>query len=144
MRIEAGVTQEMGISFQQALGVHPQAVKLRLERTELLTANLANVDTPNFKAKDIDFAREMQRANNAAVDVQYRVPMQPSEDGNTVELNRAIGYGVSLLPAIPAAVLTIRSHKNLDNLVENHNGKSIDLTLSFGTTNNGVGLVLKF
>lgn len=55
----------MGISFQQALGVHPQAVKLRLERTELLTANLANVDTPNFKAKDIDFAREMQRANNA-------------------------------------------------------------------------------
>ncbi|PCO16549.1 flagellar basal body rod protein FlgB, partial [Enterobacter hormaechei] len=33
-----------------------QAVKLRLERTELLTANLANVDTPNFKAKDIDFA----------------------------------------------------------------------------------------
>lgn len=30
---------------------------------------------------------EMQRANNAAVDVQYRVPMQPSEDGNTVELN---------------------------------------------------------
>jgi flagellar basal-body rod protein FlgB len=83
MRIEAGVTQEMGISFQQALGVHPQAVKLRLERTELLTANLANVDTPNFKAKDID----LQRANNAAVDVQYRVPMQPSEDGNTVELN---------------------------------------------------------
>ena len=56
----------------------------------------------------------------------------------------AIGYGVSLLPAIPAAVLTIRSHKNLDNLVENYNGKSIDLTLSFGTTNNGVGLVLKF
>lgn len=51
----------MGISFQQALGVHPQAVKLRLERTELLTANLANVDTPNFKAKDIDFAREDKR-----------------------------------------------------------------------------------
>lgn len=81
----------MGISFQQALGVHPQAVKLRLERTELLTANLANVDTPNFKAKDIDFAAEMQRANRTNVlpeaDVKYRVPMQPSEDGNTVELN---------------------------------------------------------
>lgn len=81
----------MGISFQQALGVHPQAVKLRLERTELLTANLANVDTPNFKAKDIDFAAEMQRANNShsmgkAVE-KYRVPMQPTEDGNTVELN---------------------------------------------------------
>ncbi|WP_435954677.1 flagellar basal body protein [Dryocola sp. BD626] len=81
----------MSISFQQALGVHPQAVKLRLERTELLTANLANVDTPNFKAKDIDFAAEMQRANQtnswAEPEVKYRVPMEPSQDGNTVELN---------------------------------------------------------
>ena len=88
---DAGVMEEMAISFQKALGVHPQAVQLRLERTELLTANLANVDTPNFKAKDIDFAAEMQRANGSTaqpqVDVKYRVPMQPSEDGNTVELN---------------------------------------------------------
>lgn len=81
----------MGISFQQALGVHPQAVKLRLARTELLTANLANVDTPNFKAKDIDFAAEMQRASETnsmqEPEVKYRIPMQPSQDGNTVELN---------------------------------------------------------
>lgn len=78
----------MGISFQKALGVHPQAVKLRLARTELLTANLANVDTPNFKAKDIDFAREMQRAGGlSAAQVLYRLPMQPTQDGNTVELN---------------------------------------------------------
>jgi len=81
----------MGISFQKALGVHPQAVKLRLARTELLTANLANVDTPNFKAKDIDFVREMQRANRGGTlpnaQVMYRLPMQPTQDGNTVELN---------------------------------------------------------
>lgn len=81
----------MGISFQKALGVHPQAVKLRLTRTEMLTANLANVDTPNFKAKDIDFVREMQRANRGGTlpnaQVMYRLPMQPTQDGNTVELN---------------------------------------------------------
>lgn len=81
----------MGISFQKALGVHPEAVKLRLARTELLTANLANVDTPNFKAKDIDFAREMQRAKGGnrlpTTQVMYRLPMQPTQDGNTVELN---------------------------------------------------------
>ena len=81
----------MGISFQKALGIHPEAVKLRLARTELLTANLANVDTPNFKAKDIDFAREMQRAKGGnglpATQVLYRLPMQPTQDGNTVELN---------------------------------------------------------
>ncbi|WP_373415397.1 flagellar basal body rod protein FlgB [Escherichia coli] len=53
----------------------------------LIMSGVMQTQIPNFKAKDIDFAREMQRANNAAVDVQYRVPMQPSEDGNTVELN---------------------------------------------------------
>ncbi len=81
----------MGISFEKALGVHPQALALRLERTELLAANLANVDTPNFKAKDIDFSAEMQRWNFASgikqASPQYRITMQPSEDGNTVELN---------------------------------------------------------
>ena len=86
-----GVRRTMGISFQKALGVHAQAVKLRLARTELLTANLANVDTPNFKAKDIDFAREMQRAKEGnelpTTQVMYRLPMQPTQDGNTVELN---------------------------------------------------------
>lgn len=38
------------------------AMQLRLTRAELLSANLANVNTPNFQAKDIDFAAEMQRA----------------------------------------------------------------------------------
>ncbi len=52
----------MGIHFQKALGVHPMAMQLRLTRAELLSANLANVNTPNFQAKDIDFAAEMQRA----------------------------------------------------------------------------------
>lgn len=82
----------MGISFDRALGVHPAALQLRLARAELLSANLANVDTPNFQAKDIDFAAEMQRSlnkqsMNQAVTVKYRVPLQPSTDGNTVSLN---------------------------------------------------------
>lgn len=82
----------MSISFDRALGVHPQALQLRLTRAELLSTNLANVDTPNFKAKDIDFAAQMQRANQAFVfgsplQVKYRLPYQPSADGNTVELN---------------------------------------------------------
>lgn len=56
----------------------------------------------------------------------------------------AMGYGVSLLPAIPAIVLTKRSHKNLDNIVENYNRNSTDVTLNFEPTNDGIGLVLKF
>ena len=56
----------------------------------------------------------------------------------------AIGYGISLIPAIPAMILTIQSHRNLDNVVENYNTKLTDVTLNFGATNNGLGLVLKF
>ena len=51
----------VGISFDKALGVHPAALQLRLSRAELLTANLANVDTPNYQAKDIDFAPPAKR-----------------------------------------------------------------------------------
>jgi flagellar basal-body rod protein FlgB len=82
----------VGLSFDRALGVHPQAVQLRLSRAELLSANLANVDTPNFQAKDIDFAAEMQRSSlnfstSNAADLKYRVPYQPASDGNTVALD---------------------------------------------------------
>ncbi|MRS89689.1 flagellar basal body rod protein FlgB [Enterobacteriaceae bacterium RIT714] len=82
----------MSISFDRALGVHPQALQLRLTRAELLSTNLANVDTPNFKAKDIDFAAEMQRSNQAFISggtpqAKYRLPYQPSSDGNTVALD---------------------------------------------------------
>jgi flagellar basal-body rod protein FlgB len=82
----------VSISFDKALGVHPQAVALRLSRAELLSANLANVDTPNFQAKDIDFAAEMQRSQRdffpgSAAQQMYRVPYQPSSDGNTVALD---------------------------------------------------------
>lgn len=82
----------MSITFDKALGVHPQAVALRLSRAELLSANLANVDTPNFQAKDIDFAAEMQRSSRSfsqtpAPQEMYRVPYQPASDGNTVSLN---------------------------------------------------------
>ncbi|WP_439411917.1 flagellar basal body rod protein FlgB [Enterobacter ludwigii] len=82
----------MSISFDKALGVQPRAIAVRLNRAELLAANLANVDTPNFQAKDIDFAKEMQRSQNGFSDVstpevKYRVPFQPAEDGNTVSLD---------------------------------------------------------
>jgi len=82
----------VSISFDKALSVHPQAVSLRLSRAELLSANLANVNTPNFQAKDIDFAAEMQRSKghfstSTSVQQKYRVPYQASLDGNTVALD---------------------------------------------------------
>lgn len=46
--------------------------------------------------------------------------------------------------AIPSTILTICSNKNLNEVVENYNNSTSDITLNFGTTNNGIGLMLKF
>ncbi|HUO44439.1 MAG TPA: flagellar basal body rod protein FlgB [Burkholderiales bacterium] len=89
-----------------------QLLSLRAQRQQLLASNIANADTPNYKARDIDFAKALALATSAAgaaggpvelartssthlagatgesvggVPVQYRVPTQPSVDGNTVE-----------------------------------------------------------
>lgn len=98
----------MGISFSSALGIHEQALSLRTKRAGILANNMANVNTPNFKARDLDFkailkkqvnqgAKPMpMRATHAshhrgqAIDMPdpelfYRKPLQPSIDGNTVD-----------------------------------------------------------
>ncbi|EIK45739.1 flagellar basal-body rod protein FlgB [Cellvibrio sp. BR] len=81
--------------------MHARALDLRVQRSEILAANLANEDTPGFQARDIDFARELQRADSPfdigdisrAADqptspaLQYRIPMQAALDGNTVDLS---------------------------------------------------------
>ena len=80
----------MSIRIDEALGVHTRALGLHMKRTEILAANLANEDTPGFKARDLDFAAEMNRnsaGNRAQALLQYRVPGQASQDGNTVELS---------------------------------------------------------
>lgn len=96
----------MSISFSNALGIHEQAVQVRADRAEIIANNIANADTPNFKARDIDFKAilngQIQKilkpvttnASHApsvihpdfAADMMYRVPTQPSVDGNTVDI----------------------------------------------------------
>lgn len=105
----------MPISFDSALGIHQQALSLRTSRTEMLASNIANADTPGYKAIDIDFKSALQvsvdkqhqfqqSASKHAgslsttnprhiqldmaetnVETLYRVPNQSSLDGNTVD-----------------------------------------------------------
>lgn len=97
----------MAISFTSALGVHEDALLIRERRAEVLATNLANADTPGFRARDLDFKALVQEAiaRPAGAQLQttrarhiggtgagtvegallYRVPMQPSLDGNTVD-----------------------------------------------------------
>ncbi len=86
----------MGLNLEQALGIHPAALKLRADRTGILASNLANESTPGYQARDIDFRESLQQALAApddalsmrptANDAMYRIPSRPSQDGNTVEL----------------------------------------------------------
>ena len=95
----------MTINFDKALGIHPQALALREKRGELLAANLANADTPGYKARDLNFesvfkqnlelTQTMERRhvnhlptrNVLEAQTLYRNPNQASLDGNTVEAN---------------------------------------------------------
>jgi flagellar basal-body rod protein FlgB len=93
------------INFNNALGVHPDAMLLRGKRAEILANNLANSDTPGFKARDINFqavlanevksqaSLQMHATDSAHISARasgnsellFRNPSQPSIDGNTVD-----------------------------------------------------------
>ncbi|WP_419813789.1 flagellar basal body rod protein FlgB [Glacieibacterium sp.] len=64
-------------------GIHGQALELRSQRLALLASNIANAATPGFKARDLDFRKALDGIGDAT---RYRVPVQSSLDGNTVEL----------------------------------------------------------
>ena len=96
----------MAITFDKALGIHEHALHARVRRAEVQANNLANADTPGFKAQDIDFQAMLQQAqasqdmkmaksHSGHMDLEgagaeggellYRLPHQPSVDGNTVD-----------------------------------------------------------
>ncbi|KZC18150.1 flagellar biosynthesis protein FlgB [Rhodanobacter sp. FW510-R12] len=95
----------MSLTPDNLFGIHTQALDLWQRRTEVLANNLANADTPGYLARDIDFrkvlaaaggrpdglplqttdSRQIGSAGQAADGLAYRVPTQPSMDGNTVD-----------------------------------------------------------
>jgi flagellar basal-body rod protein FlgB len=103
----------MPFSIDSYLGVHAAALKLREQRTELLARNLANADTPGYKARDLDFSAALSAQTSSAAQpgtlkatqpghigvqaddalsagsteafLKYRTPLAPSLDGNTVD-----------------------------------------------------------
>ena len=65
-------------------GIHGRALELRQARLGLLASNIANAATPGFKARDLDFSAALAGASDPT---RYRVPVQSSLDGNSVELS---------------------------------------------------------
>ena len=70
--------------IDRQFGIHAKALTVRGERLTLLASNIANAATPGYKARDLDFRAALAGAADA---VRYRVPLQSSLDGNTVELS---------------------------------------------------------
>lgn len=98
----------MPVNFNKAFGIHDDALLLFERRTQLLAENIANADTPGYKARDINFNQVLQnaRANTGAKlktthqshinlqqarfsgDIQFREVEQSSADGNTVDVQK--------------------------------------------------------
>lgn len=97
----------MALNIDKVFAGHARALGIANQRLQLLAANVANADTPNFKARDIDFKAAMNEATQQRVqlkathskhlasagsvgraEIKYRVPDQPSLDGNTVDTQR--------------------------------------------------------
>jgi flagellar basal-body rod protein FlgB len=110
----------MPLNLDSYLGVHQDALKLYGQRASVLANNIANADTPNYKARDLDFrallgghsasgtsalaltttnsahvggsgaasstATSAATASTTAGGLKYRVPLAPSLDGNTVDV----------------------------------------------------------
>ena len=69
-------------------GIHARALELRQQRLGLLASNIANAATPGFKARDLDFRAALASADGGASGAtKFRVPVQSSLDGNSVELS---------------------------------------------------------
>jgi flagellar basal-body rod protein FlgB len=115
----------MAAMFGNVFGIHERALYAAADRVGVLASNIANADTPNYKARDLDFAAALEQATGAgtlgmtlthvghlsppgdraaAGELKYRIPYQPSLDGNTVEApveqaafaQNSIRYQVSL------------------------------------------------
>jgi flagellar basal-body rod protein FlgB len=119
------------LNLNAQLGIHAEALKLRSHRAELIANNLANADTPDFKARDIDFRAALASAGAAgaplhlstsqsahlggpasdsatafAGSLKYRTALAPSLDGNTVD--GSLKYRTALAPSLDGNTVDVQ------------------------------------
>jgi len=82
----------MPLKLDTALGIQPKILQYRTQRMQILANNMANTDTPNYKAQDLSFSASFDKVNHnreftLSPEAKYRIPYQRSSTGNTVELS---------------------------------------------------------
>lgn len=91
--------------IDKVIGFQARALSVQAKRNEVIATNLANVDTPGYKARDLDFKEAMQRYNGELIDLtadqqghitmsnepfgmmsmKFRPSLESSLDGNNVD-----------------------------------------------------------
>ena len=96
--------------LEQALAFQRQALEVQARRQQLIASNIANADTPNYKARDLDFRAALSKAQSShsapglkktdsehlsaggdeplAEYEGYRSEVQSAVDGNTVDMDQ--------------------------------------------------------
>lgn len=103
----------MNSSLDNLFGFHQSALGVRGARQQVIASNIANADTPGYQARDIDFSKTLRAlldndrpapsllrtssrhitgtgapaVGTDAVPLLYRTPINPSADGNTVDMD---------------------------------------------------------
>lgn len=132
--------------LDNVFGLSSQALDVWQRRSEVIASNIANADTPNYQARDVDFRQALQQASgessnsNLALDtpspgqintttqsaeqLKYRVPLQPSMDGNTVDTQVEQAQFASNMVHYQASLSFINSSIQTLRLAINGGGQS--------------------
>jgi flagellar basal-body rod protein FlgB len=125
---------DMSINFDSALGIHETALSFRAQRAEVLANNMANADTPNFKARDLDFSallsQQAAKANGGGAPKLNRTNVQHIEADGVAMDEAVLGYRIPSAPSIDQN--TVDAQVEQANYAEN----SIAFQASFTLLNN--------
>jgi flagellar basal-body rod protein FlgB len=124
------------------INFYEQVLSLRAQRQQLLASNIANADTPNYKAVDIDFNSAMQAAlqqvnpaelkltssnhlpnlgTRGTADIKERASKQNNLDGNTVDMDIERAQFTENALQYEAAITLINNHfKNIASVIQNN------------------------
>ena len=85
------------MKLDDVFGIHEEALRLRAKRSEVLAANMANADTPGYKARDLDFGSVLKSARQENVSLA-RTSALHKQAWSTTDIGAKVMY--DLLPLI--------------------------------------------
>jgi len=108
----------MKISLENALGPHVAALQVRSQRMEVLANNIANADTPNFKARDIDFQAALEQATGGSHSTIYRTNAKHLPGGSFTHSENTLVYSTPSAASVDGN--TVETHAEQAKILQNN------------------------